>query len=174
MKKSVFIILILISWSINAQEESEMEFKKISTKDSIELSTVFKKLLNAVENKNEKEFLKLTLAKIDCVNCKDDSMEMINYVSNRDLYNNEFKTFENSAVYKALKKRSFHTSCSVIKNYKPKNLPRTYSKDLILYEVWIQTYLPNEWAKGHEGQSNTFQFVKINNEYKLYGLSSIP
>ena len=62
----------------------------------------------------------------------------------------------------------------IIRNHKPKNLPNDYGNDLILYEVWIQTYSPNEWAKGHEGQNNAFQFVKINDKFKLFGLTSIP
>ena len=174
MRNLLIILFILISWTLKAQEESEMEFIKISAKDSIEVSNTFEKLLNAVENKNKKEFLKLTLGKIDCDICNNDSHEIYNYVSSIDLYNNEFKTFEKSAVYSALKKRGFHISCSIIKSYKPNNVPKNYPKDLTLYEVWIQTFLPNEWAEGHEGQSNTFQFVKIENEYKLFGLSSVP
>ncbi len=112
-----------------------MELHKISSKDSIEVSKVFELFIKTIENKSEQKFLKLTLDKIDCRSCDSDSMEMINYVSSKDLYANQFKTFENSSVYKALKKRGFHISFSVITNYKPKNLPKNYTKDLTLYEV---------------------------------------
>jgi hypothetical protein len=173
MKNLLITLLFFISLSLKAQEGSEMELKKISIKDSIAVNKVFQKLLKAIESKQEKVFLELTLNKVECNNCVESS-DMVNYVSNIDLYNNQFKTFETSAVYKALKKRGYHISTNEIKDYKPKNLPKSYAKDLILFEVWIHTYLPNEWAEGHEGQSNIFQFVKIGNEYKLYGLSSIP
>ena len=174
MKKNIVLkLLLLISLTLNAQVESEMEYKKVSPKDSVDVSKAFQKLFNAIENKDKKVFLELTLNKVDCANCSN-TMKMVDYVSNKDLYKNQFKNFENSAVYKAFKKRGYHISCMEIKDYKPENLPKSDSKDLILFEVWIQTYLPNEWAEGQEGQSNTFQFVKINNEYKLYGLSSIP
>ena len=173
MKTVLITLFFFISLSIKAQDESETEFKKITTEDSIAVNNAFIKLLKTVESKQEKEFLALTLNKVECNNCVDSS-DMVNFVSNKDLYNNQFKAFENSAVYKALKKRGYHISSMEVKNYKPKNLPKSYPKDLILFEVWTNTYLPNEWAEGHEGQSNSFQFVKIGNEYKLYGLSSIP
>ena len=174
IKNYFLIIFIFISFSLKAQCKSDLEIKKISINDSIELCKVFKKILSEVKNNSEKEFLKLSLGKIDCANCNSDSFKIINYVSNKNLFKNQFKVFEQSAVNIALKKRGFHISCLVFKNYKPKNLPKKYPKDLTLFEIWIQTFLPNELAEGHEGQSNTFQFVKINNKFKLYGLSSIP
>lgn len=53
-------------------------------------------------------------------------------------------------------------------------VPKTDSQDFRLYEIWVITYVPDEWAKGHEGQSHAFQFLKIKDRFKFYRLTSVP
>jgi hypothetical protein len=79
-----------------------------------------------------------------------------------------------SPLYKAIKEKGCTASLQIFKDFKTGNLPKRYPEDLHLYELWIQTYKPNEWTAGHKGQSHAFQFVKVNNKFRFYGVTSIP
>ena len=154
-----------------------MEWKKISLKDSVELNKMTNDFIKAIENKETKKIKELSLEQIDCALCiaTDYNHPPKDYIVPIDtLINQAYKDFLNSPLFKAIKSRGFRMSEMTIPEYKPRNLPSNYGKDLIVYEAWVQTYKPNEWAEGHEGQSHCFQFVKINNEFKFYGLTSIP
>ena len=89
-------------------------------------------------------------------------------------YENLAKDFTNSQLYKSLASRGYSFRTIVIRGYKPSVLPPSYPQDLTLYEVWVDTYLAGEWAPEHEGISHVFQFVKIGNSFKLYGLTTKP
>ena len=59
-------------------------------------------------------------------------------------------------------------------DFHPRNVKHQKSKSLMIYEVWYTTWEPDELQKGHEGQAHAFEFVKINGEFKFYGITSIP
>jgi hypothetical protein len=46
--------------------------------------------------------------------------------------------------------------------------------DEIIYEVIVTTTKPGEIAPEHEGGQYAFQFIKINNGYKFWGIDTIP
>jgi hypothetical protein len=146
--------------------------------DSVELNNVWTDFFKAIENKDTKKIKYLSLEQIDCALCistdtKNDPP--LNYLIPIDTFINQSnRDFINSQLFRAIKKRGIKISEMILVDYKPQNLPKSYGKDFIVYEVWVQTYLPNEWALGHEGQSHSFQFVKINNKFKFYGLTSVP
>jgi hypothetical protein len=89
-------------------------------------------------------------------------------------YLNIAKNFDKSPVYKAMVSRGYLFDSITIKNFKPKNVPADFPKDLVLYEVWVPTYLSGELSKNSKGASHGFQFVKIKGDFKFYGLTSIP
>jgi hypothetical protein len=152
---------------------------KVLTNDSIALNSFWKDFLFAIENKDTSEIRKLSLPQIDCDLCL--TIDYKNY-SPPDDYIISIDTFllkniydlTKSQLWKAIKLNRCHQDLAVIYDFPRRNLPYDYGKDLILYEMWVQTYKPNEWVKGHEGQSHAFQFVKYKNEYKFYGMTSIP
>ncbi len=156
----------------------EMEWKKISLSDSVELNKVIVEILNAIKNKDTKKIKDNSLEQIDCSLCiptdYSKGPRVDNIIPVDTFINQAYINFINSPLYQAIKKRGFRISEMIIPDFRPRNLPNSYGKDLVVYEAWVQTYLPNEWAKGHEGQSHCFQFVKINNAFRLYGLTSIP
>ena len=87
-----------------------MEIKKVSESDSIEVSKAFQKFINIIETKNKAEFLKSVLNKIDCINCDRKSGDFNTLVSKQTMFDVEFKNFEKSPVYIALKKRGFYNT----------------------------------------------------------------
>jgi len=72
-----------------------------------------------------------------------------------------------------MKTKKYHIGESYM-NFHPPNIKTLKSKALTLYDVMYVTFEPNEIAKGHEGGSEGFEFVKINNQFRLFGLTSIP
>jgi len=152
--------------------------RKSNPSDSIELHKAWTFFLKAIENQDTKKIKETSLKNIDCALCisSDNNNEPeIDYIIPVDTFiYQSYKNFMESPVLKAIKTRGVKNSEIHISDYKPRNLPKSYGKNLILFEIVVQTYLPNEWAPGHEGQSHIFQFVKINKEFKFYGLTSIP
>jgi hypothetical protein len=156
-----------------------MDWLKISKKDSIALDIYWKDFLLAIENKDTSEIRRLSLDEIDCDLCltidyenytpKDDYIIPIDTFLLKNIYD-----LTESQLWKAIKLNRCHQGLCVFYNFLRRNLPGDYGKDLKLYEIWVQTYKPNEWVEGHEGQSHAFQFVKYKNEFKFYGMTSIP
>ncbi len=113
---------------------------------------------------------------VDCIDCvgKPEFNQEGYFVTADVFFYNIAGGFTKSALYKALTNRGYTFNKAVVKGFKPKIMPRDYPEDLTLYEVWVPTYKANELSQGHPGSSHGFQFVKINGEFKFYGLTSIP
>ena len=171
------IFLLLFSYLTLYAQEDEMQFLNMNKSDSIQLLKTMNEFVKAIETKNSQILKQLSLSQIDCSFCIDiDSMD--NYPDNivpiEAFINMALSNFINSPLHKAFKKNRIRAYTLKIRNYKPRNLPKKYGEHFTRFNVTIQTYLQDEWVKGHEGQSHTFEFIKIDGKYKFYGLSSIP
>jgi hypothetical protein len=159
------------------QGKDEMEWRKIGKADSAELSKTWTIFLRALEQQDNKAIKRISLKTISCDLCKDIDA---NYSPSDDLVsidtfvNQTNRSFMSSPLHKAIKKRGVTYSILNIPNFQPSNIPKSQSKNLQLFEVWVITYVADEWAKGHEGQSHAFQFVKTEDGFKYYGLTSVP
>lgn len=177
--KSIVVLLFflfrnLLSYS---QTKGEMEYRKIGVNDSIKLSNIWTTFFKALESNDIKEIKRNSLKEINCSLCidKDNNDPSEDNIIPIDTFINHTSTiFIDSPLFRAIKKGRIHFAELMIPDYRTRNLPKSYGKDLVVFEIWIQTYLPNEWVEGHEGQSHGFQFVKINNNFKFYGLTSVP
>lgn len=141
-----------------------------------QLDAAFVSLFKTLEAKDHAAFKKLSLPAVDCIDCvgKPEFNKEGYFVTADVFFYNIAGGFTKSAVYKALTTRGYTFSTAVVKGFKPRVMPQDYPEDLTLYEVWVPTYKVDELSKGHPGTSHGFQFVKINGEFKFYGLTSIP
>jgi hypothetical protein len=174
MKRLLVYCLIICGISSFAQQQ--IGAVKVTKEEWDKLDKVFQATIDAISNNNEAAFNKIAYPVIDCIDCVG-TPEFNNrgYFVTRDVfYLNIAGNFTKSPVYKALVKRGYTFGAILLKGYRPKYLPDNYPEDLTLYEVWIPTYLANELSKVHPGTSHAFQFVKINGEFKLFGMTSIP
>ena len=175
---TIFIILIFLTTTFGQKNES-MEWKKLSYNESISLSNYWNVFKNAIVINDTFNIRNLSLSKIDCDLCVSNNIPNTapkeDYIISIDsfLIKDMNKIIE-SQLWFALKTRGYNATFRTIHNYQRRNLPEDYGKDLTIYEIWIQTYLPNEWAEDHEGQSHAFQFIKYKNKFKFYGIASIP
>ena len=130
---------------------------EIKTADSLQIVSIFPKLIQALKTNDLNYIKKVSASKIACDYCDK------RFISIDNLMKSEFKNFTNSKILSAYDKRGY----SVLQE----NFEIDGKK---LYCAWIQTFLPEELEKGHEGGSIGFQFIKIGGKFKFYGLTSVP
>ena len=174
MKKAFIFFFILVGAIAMAQNKNTKNAEVTNEWDK--LDEVFIKFIDALV-KNDKPAVKaISLPYVDCIDCvgTPEFNEQGHLVHLDVFYLNIANNFTASPVYKGLSQRGYTFSTITIKDFKPKNMPRDYPKDLKLYEVWVPTYLAGQLSKNHPGTSHAFQFVKINGQFKFYGLTSIP
>ena len=179
MKKVLLILLLtLISTTSFAQQNEDEKWHKLSLTDSIELQKTWTEFKTALENNDAIKIKNLSLKKVDCILCFErngKSAPPKDYVVTIERFiKHSAKSFKGSPLAKAIKTSGYFAQFRTLYDCKPRNLPAGYGKNLTIYELYIQTYKPDEWAKGHEGQSHVFQFVKVNGEFKFFGMTSIP
>lgn len=172
MKKIIVLICVLAATAGWSQKKEN----KTGNTEWDKLDKTFIALIDALVKNDKAAFKTVSYPAVDCIDCigKPEFNKEGYFVTSDVFYLNIANNFVNSPVYKALAKRGYTFSITEIKDFKPKILPRDYPNDLKLYEVWVPTYLKGELSKEHPGTSHSFQFIKINGEFKFYGLTSIP
>lgn len=161
------------------QEKIEMEFNELSEKESRSFVSYWMKFKNSIDDRDTAALKLLSLAKVDCDICftktNNNYQPAANYSVSIDTFVIKLMlSLPYSKLWMALKNEGYSIYKRVIQDYTSENLSRDYGTKLVLYELWVQTYKPYEWAQGHEGQSHAFQFVKYNKEFRFYGITSIP
>ena len=174
--KIIAQLLCLFVTTITLAQKPAAKAAPSSQNEWDQLDKVFISLINALTKNDQSAFKALSLPAVDCIDCvgKPEFNAEGYFVTADVFYLNIANNFVGSPVYKAMAKRGYTFGSIVLKDFKPKIMPRDYPKDLKLYEVWVPTYLANELSKGNPGASHAFQFVKINGKFKFYGLTSIP
>jgi hypothetical protein len=175
----IFFWLLTINTTLSfAQELEEEKWEKIDKSDSIELHKVWESFAQALEQKEADKIKKLSLPEIVCDMCiKNDEVKPAdndNIVPINTFITQSNRNLAESPLGKAIKKKRYKFSTRTIPDFKPSNIPGNTKRDLRLFEIWVATYLRDEWAKGHEGQSHVLQFVRVKGKLLFYGLSSIP
>ena len=152
-----------------------IELPKLLQQDSIAVSKAFNTFINALGNRNFETLKYVTLDEVECILCGEfDFQEEGYFVPAADFLHFALKLYSDSNLDKIIQTRGYRILPIQYHNFHPKNLPATYTDNLLLYEVWIQMRVPDEVEKGHEGSSFGFQFVKIENNIKLWGVTSVP
>lgn len=138
------------------------------------LDKTFVAFIKALENNDKAGFNAIALSQVDCAECPGagELGDTTHFVPAEVFYITVAADFKASPVYKAMVKRGYAFSSMILKDFKPSFLPKNNPNDLKVYEVWVPTYKPDELSKGHPGSSHAFQFVKINGEFKFFGLTS--
>jgi len=178
MKYLVFILLLLCNNSF-AQKKTSNTKKPVSAIQKSattwdELDKTFVAFIKALENEDNTAYTAISLKEVDCAECPGagELGDFTHFVPAQVFYITVASDFKVSPVYKALIKRGYAFNSMVLKDFRPAFLPQNSSKDLKVYEVWVQTYKPEELSKGHKETSHAFQFIKLNGEFKFFGLTS--
>jgi hypothetical protein len=170
--KVCIIISLLVSMYLTSLGQRVV---KISRKDSIQLNLAWNKFKKGLMERDTNNLHILSLKLVDCKDCI--SMEKYSiddtFVPIDTFLNKAFREFDISKKWTSIKTKNYTILTREIKNYQPKNLNPKCGKDLIIFELWFITMEPNK-ITGYEGQSHAFQFIKLNNQFKFFGVTSVP
>lgn len=167
----LLFVFFVVHVQVNGQEEFELVWEKVSSADSITIDKTWTKFKLAIDEGDTAAVRGLSFRKVDCELCT----KSLNSVVPIDTFiignMNQLLT---SPIWKAVHKREYHLSQRTFYNCKLGIVPNSLGQNVEVYEVWIETYKPNEYVEGHEGQNHMFQFVRLNGEFKFHGMSSMP
>jgi hypothetical protein len=148
----------------------------ITIKDSSELVTFVKDLEQSIEKRDTKKIRNASMDRINCSSCiKDRIPPPESYLVPVDTFINQtYRTFEQSRLWHCV--RNEQPMINVLKltgkGFEEKELKNKES--VLIYELFYLTTKPNEIQLGQEGQQTGLQFIKMDNEFKLYGLATVP
>ena len=173
----VFILICNVGFAQKKTAKTQKPSTSVAQKTTSEwdeLDKTFIAFIKALETKDDASYTSLSLKEVDCAECPGagELGDLTHFVPAQVFYITVATDFTVSPVYKALIKRGYAFNSMILKDFKPSFLPQNSAKDLKVYEVWVQTYKPNELSKGHKGTSHAFQFVKVNGAFKFFGLTS--
>jgi hypothetical protein len=178
MKKGLLIILILSNLMI----EPVHSYGSNMNDEFIELGNAWKIFLKAVSSNDIRKIKSLSLEKIRCLACLDNTEE-------EDKEMTKYMMTEPDWYEKLYKEKIFIPIDTFCKQDYPIIFSKSFIKKLqdsetiytvdhynddIIYEVIITTTQPGKIAPGHEGGQHAFQFIKINHDYKFWGIDTIP
>jgi len=175
----LFIILFQFGFKSFGQDDDNTVIGNISTTDSSHLIKVWKNYVKAIERKDLATIKYLSLNLIDCDICSPygpwdnlDKPVEDGFIEVDTFAFYFFKDIVQSKLWKVVK--STHPSISTFSfhGYYPRSLKLKRGDHFYFYELTYITWKPGEAAEGHEGQTQSFIFVKIKNRFKFFGITS--
>jgi hypothetical protein len=177
MRKILIVFLLFLSMGVHGQS-----FKptRILYNDSVKLINTWKRLKKALKLKDTKTLRHLSLKIVHCDLFQTYNPKLtyaqsiaIAYMPLNTFLTEYYQNLHKSKLWSVMKFKKYNLTEAYM-NFRPQNIKNLKSMPLILYDIMYVTFEPNEIAKGHEGASEGFEFVKINDEFKFFGLTSIP
>lgn len=141
----------------------DIELIDLSKKDSIQLLQAWQSLLKAIKTNDIPAIKEMSLDSITCSVCEgmprnyyENNLESIDmFIDSANI------NFQKAGLWKPIQKNKFKIYVTKYPDSKPKNFLLKEDEKLIIYLIDI-TY----------GQYHSFQFVKINNRFRFYAMSS--
>ncbi|MCB0700347.1 MAG: hypothetical protein H6551_05580 [Chitinophagales bacterium] len=166
--KCFFIATIMLCGEFSYAQGERVEH--VSKEDSIALHNALNIVMTAIEQRDTLLLKSVSLGEVDCVMCVNRWTLPKNYLVPIDTFiKQSFDEIPGSRIANAYHTRPLHITVLTPEMYSPireSNQP--------IYEVWVQTLLPDEWVEGHEGASHAFWFKRLSDEFKFCGMTSIP
>lgn len=147
---------------------------RLSAADSVLLTNTIADFISALEKKKDKKVRLMSFDSVVCLSCcpidtnlktrlPQDYMVPVGTFIDQSM-----ASFATSPVCKA-----YHERGCAIRLYDFGRFEAVHKPEHILYEVWIPTYLPEEWTVGDKGLQHVLQFKKTGEEFKFYGFASV-
>ncbi len=172
--KRLHIIVILVLFSL----ESVGQGGQLTTKaDTLRLLDVAQEFGQAINSKNIGKIREMSLNVIHCRLCIDNPIPPkasdYFYIKLDTFLDAAYKQPELIKLWTVVGNRNeMINSYKLNKPFKQKELKGF--DEVIILEVFFTTLKPDEYAKGHQGQQTALQFVKVGQEYKFYGIDTVP
>lgn len=147
---------------------------QLTAADSLLLHETVADFIKALEKKKEKKIVRMSLDSVVCLSCcKIDTIMIARtpedyLVPVSTFIEQSMASFAESPVCKA-----YHDRGCNIRLFSYDMFEQTQKQEDILYEVWIPTFLPEEWAQGKDGLKHVLQFRKVGEEFRFYGFAAV-
>ncbi len=154
MKKIIYLILILCSFSCS----------KSSKKQKTDNFSAWNKLVEVVSKKDKKAFKNLCDKTLNCYLCDDynsEPMPIDNFI------NNKFDKVFTDDFINYLKKAEIKTHIHEVEK-------ETYCELLIKPQSTFSEEILNHFFEFNEKSVYHFRFKKVNNQWKLFDIGTIP
>lgn len=172
----ILILYLLLGTALVASAQ-ETHMRKIRRKDSLALGTAWRSFVQAIDTRDTGRLRSMSFKTIDCISC----FESGGYPENGDFLVPAdtfiFHTFRNiftSRLWKVIHHRPYFLLARSFPGYIQENVSLKKGEEFTIYEICYTTYKPDEWAPGHQGQTQIFQFVKVDRQFRFYGFVSVP
>lgn len=175
---SLILVLLFIGSALYGQELQHFNSR---SKDKIAVNKTWKKFKKALECKDKKNLRLLSLKRVDCdlfqAPPPEDSHEQDianSYISIDTFLVRFYADLPKLKLWSVMKYKKYRIGEIAYNDFHPPNIQYQKSKSFKVSCIWYTIFEPNEITKGDEGESEAFEFVKINGKFKFYGLTSIP
>ena len=169
------IILLL---SIALESSGQGTYGQVMTKaDTLELLDFAQAFGQAMNSNDVDRIRAMSLEIVHCHLCIDDPIPPTTY----ETFYTELDTFIHAAYREpALLKlwsvmeteKEMINAVTLKKPFQQKELKGL--DQVTILEVFFTTLKRDEYAKGHEGASTALQFVQVGDEFKFYGIDTVP
>ncbi|WP_052273482.1 hypothetical protein [Flavihumibacter solisilvae] len=145
---------------------------KISKKDKKLLLKAWENLLEAINRNDTQKIKQLSLDSVVCSVCEGfASPDFYNDVEPIDTFITSTRTIlPGSELWNNMKNGEFKISATDYQDMEPSHFRPSKPGKLIIYEVSIRTQI--NFGVWYNNQVHNFQFVKVNNGFKFYGVES--
>ena len=146
----------------------------VSKKENIQLTGEFNQLISAIKTKNSEQIRQMSLDSIYCSICEgirndyyDNDLDNIN-----NFIDSAYQHLSDEGIWGPMNSRyKLKFSASIYNKTKPDNFIMKENEKLIIYELYFYQ-LQGKSQKYPIPKSHIFQFVKIDGNFKLYGMTS--
>lgn len=170
MRLILFISFVLLFNFGFSQNSSNGENYSLSNEDSIKLSDTWKEFLSIIKLEKEvsKEIIFDSLYCELCFSYREVGSKFMKPFEFESYGLKRFRT--HSKIYQVITSEtpSFHLVNYFINGQYKFN--KTFPAWIVSFIYWK----PNEYTEGHEGESISFEFMKIENEFKLFRIWTFP
>lgn len=148
----------------------------ITEEDSTELFRFVRQFENAIAKRETEKLRNVSLDSIHCISCiayKIPPPESY-FVPVDTFINQTYRNFRRSKLWDLVRNEQPMINLLKLtgKDFGQNELK--YGERIIIYELFYLTTKSNEIQFGHEGRQTGLQFIKLNNELKFYGLTTVP
>lgn len=159
---------------VELEEFQAVDFSSTNKGDSIALARNWRSFFKAIEEKDSQKIKAMSLDSVICSLCEgltedyyENNMESIDSfiaACNRSL--------PDTALYVKMKRNDYEISATRYPDIKLSNFQLKANDSLTIYQVRFRTIIDRGRDYDRRGYGHTFQFVKIDGQFRFYGMDS--
>lgn len=172
--KKLHIIFIFV---LLTQESSGQGGQLATKSDTLKLLDFAQKFGQAINSKNIDQIRAMSFKLVHCRLCIDNPIPPKTseyfYIKFDTFLHSAYRSPELTKLWTVIRdKNEMINSYSLEKPFRQKELKGL--EQILILEVFFTTLKRDEYEKGHEGQQTALQFVKVGDDFKFFGIDTVP